>query len=282
MTEELTPNMLMDLVKSWQPGLIEFGIRLLIAGLILIIGFRVVKIVRRMAARSFERIDMELSLRKFLLSLIQFLLYGIIVFMAAEKVGIKSSSIIAIFGSAGLALGLALQGSLSNFAGGVLILLMRPFKVGDYIVCDEGEGTVSMIGLVYTTLQTADNRRTVIPNGSLSNSPLTNVTSQEKRRVDIRVGIGYSSDLKKAKEILGKIYRNHPLIRQDDPIDVFVDELADSAVMLGGRGWTDTENYWKVRWEITEAVKLAFDEGGIEIPFQQLDIHMIEEKEKMK
>ncbi|RGY96292.1 mechanosensitive ion channel family protein [Clostridium sp. AM58-1XD] len=280
MTEELTPNMLMDLLKSWQPGLIEFGVRLLIAVLIVIIGFRIVKIVRRMAARSFERIDMELSLRKFLLSLIQFLLYGIIVFMAAEKVGIKSSSIIAIFGSAGLALGLALQGSLSNFAGGVLILLMRPFKVGDYIVCDEGEGTVSMIGLVYTTLQTADNKRTVIPNGSLSNSPLTNVTSQEKRRVDIRVGIGYSSDLKKAKEIMGKIYRNHPLVRQDDPIDVFVDELADSAVMLGGRGWTDTENYWTVRWEITEALKLAFDEGGIEIPFQQMDVHMIEEKEK--
>ena len=280
MTEELSPNMLMDLLKSWQPGLIEFGVRLLLAVLIVVIGFRIVKIVRKMAARSFERIDMELSLRKFLLSLIQFLLYGIIVFMAAEKIGIQSSSVIALFGSAGLALGLALQGSLSNFAGGVLILLMRPFKVGDYIVCNEGEGTVSMIGLVYTTLQTADNKRTVIPNGSLSNSPLTNVTSQEKRRVDIRVGIGYSSDLKKAKEIMGKIYRNHPLVRQEDPIDVFVDELADSAVMLGGRGWTDTENYWTVRWEITEAIKLAFDEGGIEIPFQQVDVHMIEEKEK--
>lgn len=228
-----------------------------------------------MVAHSFEKVGMEVSLRRFLLPLIQFALYGIVIFMAAERLGVKSSSIIALFGSAGITIGLALQESLSNFAGGILILLMRPFKVGDYIVCDDGEGTVSMIGLVYTVLQTSDNKRTVIPNGSLSNSPLTNVTAQEKRRVDIRVGIGYSSDLKKAKEILEKIYKEHPLILKDEPIDVFVDELADSAVMLGGRGWTETDNYWQTRWDILERVKLSFDEAGIEIPFQQMDVHVI-------
>ena len=280
MTEELQPGMLINLLKSWQPGLVDFGLRLIAAALILLVGFKVAKSVRKMAAHSFEKIDMEMSLRKFLLSLIHFILCGIVIFTAAEKLGVKSSSVIALFGSAGLALGLALQGSLSNFAGGVLILLMRPFKVGDYIVCADGEGTVSMIGLVYTTLQTVDNQRTVIPNGSLSNSPLTNVTAQEKRRVDIRVGIGYSSDLRKAKDILRKIYLEHPMVRKDEPIDVFVDELADSAVMLGGRGWTDTDNYWKVRWDILEAVKLAFDEAGIEIPFQQVDIHMISGQNK--
>lgn len=275
MAEEVQPDMIMDLLKSWQPGLAAFGLQLIGAVLILLIGLKIAKVIRKMVARSFEKVGMEVSLRRFLLPLIQFVLYGIVIFMAAERLGVKSSSIIALFGSAGITIGLALQESLSNFAGGILILLMRPFKVGDYIVCDDGEGTVSMIGLVYTVLQTSDNKRTVIPNGSLSNSPLTNVTAQEKRRVDIRVGIGYSSDLKKAKEILEKIYREHPLIIQDDPIDVFVDELADSAVMLGGRGWTETDNYWRARWDILESVKLSFDEAGIEIPFQQMDVHVV-------
>ena len=275
MEGEIQSGVIMDLLKSWQPGLAAFGLQLAAAVLILVIGLKVVNMIRRMIARSFEKIDMELCLRRFLLSLIQFVLYGTATSMAAERLGVKSSSIIALFGSAGLTVGLALQGSLSNFAGGILILVMRPFKVGDYIVCEDGEGTVSMIGLVYTVLQTADNQRTVIPNGSLSNSPLTNVTAQEKRRVDIRVGIGYSSDLKKAKSIIEKIYREHPMILRDEPVDVFVDELGDSAVMLGGRGWTETDNYWRTRWDILEAVKIAFDEAGIEIPFQQLDVHMI-------
>ena len=131
MTEQVQPNVWLEMVKGWVPGITEFGIHLVVAGLILFIGFRIAKIIRKMLDRSFERMDMELSLRKFLLSLAQALLYGIVIFMAAEKIGVKSSSIIALFGSAGLALGLSLQGSLSNFAGGVLILLMRPFKVGD-------------------------------------------------------------------------------------------------------------------------------------------------------
>ena len=273
---QLNPNVILETVKSWLPGLLAFGYKLLIAGLMLAIGSRVIHLIRRLLERSFKKMEMEISLRKFLISLINAILYAILVFMAIEKIGFNSASVVAILGSAGIALGLALQGSLANFAGGVLILLMRPFKVGDYIISKEGEGTVSIIGLVYTTLKTVDNKLIVIPNGTLAGDSLTNVTAQEKRRVDIKVGIGYSSDLRKAKNIIKEIYEEHPLVLKEDEIIVFVDDLADSSVMIGGRGWTATENYWTVRWELLESIKLKFDEAGIEIPFNQLDVHVKE------
>lgn len=263
-----------ETLKSWLSGLSGFGMDLLVAAVILGIGFKITGAVRRMAERSFARMEMELSLRKFLLSLIQALMYGLLIFMAAERIGIQSSSIIALLGSAGVTLGLALQGSLSNFAGGVLILLVRPFKVGDYIVSEYGEGTVAAIGLVYTTLNTVDNKTVVIPNGSLSNSPITNATAEDFRRLDLTVGIGYQSDLHKAKEILLDIYTSHPCILKDRPIQVFVDQLAASSVVIGGRGWTATGDYWQTRWDITEKIKLQFDEAGIQIPFNQLDVHV--------
>ena len=263
-----------EALKSWLSGLSGFGMDLLVAAVILGIGFKITGAVRRMAERSFARMEMELSLRKFLLSLIQALMYGLLIFMAAERIGIQSSSIIALLGSAGVNLGLALQGSLSNFAGGVLILLVRPFKVGDYIVSEYGEGTVAAIGLVYTTLNTVDNKTVVIPNGSLSNSPITNATAEDFRRLDLTVGIGYQSDLRKAKEILLDIYTSHPCILKDRPIQVFVDQLAASSVVIGGRGWTATGDYWQTRWDITEKIKLRFDKAGIQIPFNQLDVHV--------
>ena len=263
-----------EALKSWLSGLSGFGMDLLVAAVILGIGFKITGAVRRMAERSFARMEMELSLRKFLLSLIQALMYGLLIFMAAERIGIQSSSIIALLGSAGVTLGLALQGSLSNFAGGVLILLVRPFKVGDYIVSEYGEGPVAAIGLVYTTLNTVDNKTVVIPNGSLSNSPITNATAEDFRRLDLTVGIGYQSDLRKAKEILLDIYTSHPCILKDRPIQVFVDQLAASSVVIGGRGWTATGDYWQTRWDITEKIKLRFDEAGIQIPFNQLDVHV--------
>ena len=263
-----------EALKSWLSGLSGFGMDLLVAAVILGIGFKITGAVRRMAERSFARMEMELSLRKFLLSLIQALMYGLLIFMAAERIGIQSSSIIALLGSAGVTLGLALQGSLSNFAGGVLILLVRPFKVGDYIVSEYGEGTVAAIGLVYTTINTVDNKTVVIPNGSLSNSPITNATAEDFRRLDLTVGIGYQSDLRRAKEILLDIYTSHPCILKDRPIQVFVDQLAASSVVIGGRGWTATGDYWQTRWDITEEIKLRFDEAGIQIPFNQLDVHV--------
>lgn len=272
--QQLKPNVILETVKGWTPGLLAFGYRLLIAVVIILIGMRIIKSGRKVVQRTFERMELDLSLSKFLISVLDAIAYALVFFIAADKIGIPSASIIALIGSAGLAIGLSLQGSLANFAGGILILVMRPFVVGNYIICGDVEGTVHDIGLVYTTLMTVDNKKVTIPNGSLSNATLINVTVQEKRRVDIRVGIGYSSDMKKAKAIIEDIYRSHPLVLEDEDITVFVDELADSAVMIGGRGWTKTENYWKARWDITESIKGRFDEAGVEIPFNQLDVNI--------
>ncbi|MDR0924327.1 MAG: mechanosensitive ion channel family protein, partial [Hungatella sp.] len=165
---------------------------------------------------------------------------------------------------------------LANFAGGVLILLMKPFRVGDYIVSKDGEGTVRTIGLVYTVLNTGDNKQVVIPNGTLSNSPLTNVTAMDKRRLDVLVGIGYHSDLKKAKEILENIFRSQNGILKEEPIEIFVSDLTENAVTIGGRGWTSLDDYWPARWEILEKVKLGFEEAGIEIPYSRMEVQMEE------
>ena len=269
--EQLKPNVMLETMKGWIPGLIAFGIKLLIALAIFAVGSRVIKIIYHMLNRSFTRMDMEISLRKFLLSVLNATMYCLLGFIIA---GVNSASIVALLGSASIAVGLAVQGSLANFAGGVLILMMKPFRVGDYIVSKDGEGTVHTIGLVYTVLNTVDNKQVVIPNGTLSNSPLTNVTAMDKRRVDIKIGIGYSSDLKRAKEILEQIYVNHPSILKEESIDVYVDELGASSVTIGGRGWVATEDYWSTRWNMMEQIKLRFDEAGIEIPFNQLDVHI--------
>lgn len=286
MGQELTENVLdaekvnlfFETIKGWIPGIINFGFRLLIAAVMLLVGFRLIKVVRRMVRRSLERAEVEITLRKFLDALLNAILAGLLVFIAAQQVGMDSASIVAILGTAGLALGLALQGSLANFAGGVLILLMKPFKVDDYIVTNDGEGTVYAIGLVYTTLTTVDNRKIVIPNGTLANSPLTNVTTMEKRRLDLTVGIGYQSDLKKAKQVLFHIYESSEEILKEEGITVFVDSLGESSVILGIRGWVRTEDYWPAKWKINEEIKLAFDREGIEIPYNYLNVCLTGEK----
>lgn len=263
-----------DTVKGWLPELANFGIRLLIAAVIIFVGSRVARMVQRILKKTFERMALDLSVSRFLGAAADAGIYAITIFIAADQIGIPSASIIALLGSAGLAIGLSLQGSLANVAGGILIMLMRPFGVQDYIVYDNLEGTVQAIGLVYTTLITVDNKKITIPNGSISNASVINVTAQDKRRVDIEVGIGYSSDMKKAKEIIRRIYESHPLVLVEEGITVYVGELADSAVIIGGRGWTATEDYWSVRWAIIEQIKDEFDRAGIEIPFNQMDVNI--------
>lgn len=268
------PDVVMDAIKSWLPDLTHLGIKLFIALLIFLVGRKVIRLLLNMARHSFERAGMEIGVMRFLNSLLKFSFNALLIFIIAGHLGFDSASIVAILGSAGLAIGLALQESLKNFAGGVLILMMKPFRVGDYIISPQAEGTVSLIGLVYTTLITIDNKTISIPNGTLSNSVVTNVTAMEKRRLDLTVGIGYQSDLKKAKEIVEKIYREHPCILKDEEIIVYVDSLADDSVVLGARGWTATGDYWKTRWDITEQMKLEFDRADIQIPFRQLDVHV--------
>lgn len=268
----LKPNVILQTLEGWIPGLITLGYRLLIAIVIFLIGMRIAAVVRSFLRKTFDKMGMDVSLSKFLLSLANAAIYVLISFIALERIGVPSASIIALLGSATLAIGLSLQGSLANFAGGILILVMRPFVVGDYIITEGVEGTVRSIGLVYSTLQTGDNKVITIPNGALANAVITNVTAVSKRRVDISVGIGYQSDLKLAKEILNRIFYSNKLILQDEDISVFVDNLADSAVMLGARGWAATDDYWTAKCEIIEAVKEEFDAAGIEIPYHQIDV----------
>lgn len=257
--------------------LISLLVRVLVAALIFLVGQKIAKVLRAILAKTFDKTMLDDSLKQFLLSVCYVGMLCLVIFAVLEQLGVPSASIIAVLGSAGIAIGLSLKESLANFAGGILILLMRPFLCGDYIVCGTVEGIVEEIGLVYTKLRTADNKAITIPNGTLSNATVINVTDQEMRRVDVTVGIGYQSDLKRAKEILKHIFENHDKVLKDEEITVFVDSLGDSAVVLGGRAWTATADYWTVRWDVLEAIKLRFDEAGIEIPFNQIDINIKKE-----
>ena len=271
-------NVLMETVKGWGPQALDFAVRLALAALILIVGFKVIGIIRKMVRRSLERAEVEITLLRFLDALLNAVLLFLLIFMAAQQLGMNTASIVAVTGSAGLALGLALQGSLANFAGGVLILVMKPFRVDDYIVTEEGEGTVYSIGLVYTTLLSIDNKKVVIPNGTLSNMTITNVTTMEKRRLDLTVTIGYQADLKRAKELLETLYADSPEIIKEDGITVYVDSLTGNGVVIGVRGWVKTEDYWPLRWRLLEEIKLTFEREGIEIPYNYMNVRMIGEK----
>lgn len=267
-------NVFAEYLEDSIPALISFGVNILISLVIIFIGMKLIKFVRKILSHSLQKADVEKGVQQFIDSLIKYILYVLLAMMIVGRFGVESSSIIAIIGSAGVAIGLALQGSLSNLAGGVIILLIKPFRVGDYIIAGE-EGTVKEIQIFYTKLLTVDNKQIMIPNGTLANSNIINVTAQSKRRVDFSVGIGYTSDLKLAKEILTELLQNCEQRLPEEEAVVFVDELADSAVMLGGRVWVAAEDYWNVKWELTEKIKLSFDAKGIEIPFNQLDVHVI-------
>lgn len=270
-----------EALRQALPGIMGFLYNLVIAALIAFIGIRIIGMIKKWSHRTFLRMKVEESVSRFLSSCISVGLYGVLLFIVAGMLGVNSASIVALLGSAGIAISLALQGSLSNFAGGVLILLSRPFTVGDYIINKDGEGTVTNIGIIYTTLLTTDNRKIVLPNGALSNSPLTNVTAQDRRRVVINVGISYEADLKKAKELLQELFEARPEILPEDGIEVYVDSLGESAVNLTARAYTRTEDYWNVKWALTEEVKLCFDREGIEIPYNKLDVNLKQgEKEK--
>ena len=272
----LKPNAILETLKNMIPGLMSLGYRLLVVAFIIIIGMRIISSVKKMFSRSFERMEMEISLRKFLMSVLSVAMYLLLALIAADKLGFNPASLIAVVGSAGVAVALSLQESLSNFAGGIIIMVMKPFRVGDYIVTTTTgiEGTVKIIGLIYTSLLTPDNRMVVIPNGGLANSSITNVTAEDKRRIEIQVGISYESDLRRAKELLLQILDTHPMaLHEEDRMpQVFVWELGSNSVVLGGRVWSKMEDYWTVKFEITEQIKLTFDREGIEIPYQIVDI----------
>lgn len=269
---QFKPNFIMQTLEEWTPEFIRLGYRLLVVAIIILVGMQLVKFVCRILKNTLTRMDLDVGVSRFLMSVANAGMYLMVILVAAERLGIPSTSIVAVLGSAGLAIGLALQGSLANFAGSIVILVTHPFTIGDYIVYSDGEGTVKNIGLFYTTMRTADNRSVTVPNGQLSNTTVTNVTHQTKRRLDVTVGIAYDADLRKAKAILETILEAHQLILKEEPISIFVSELTERAVVIGGRAWTATGDYWTVKCEVTELIKLEFDEAGIEISFRQLDV----------
>lgn len=263
---------------AW-PTLFGIGKLIIVALLIWFIGKKVIKLALKMIKEVMERSRIAEGVQSFLMSLIRILLHGVLIVILAGTVGIEIGSIVALLGSAGLAIGLALQGSLSNFAGGVLILILKPFQVGDYIVANGLEGTVTSIDIFYTKLRTGDNRVVVLPNGALSNSNLVNVTQEQTRRVDLIASVDYASDIKAVKQLMFQIASDLTYSFEDEehPIQVYVDAYGDSAINVGLRFWVKAEDYWTAKWEATEQLKEVFEQAGISIPFNQLDV-MIKNK----
>ena len=264
-----------EYIDKYLPVAISFGLRLLLTIILFIVGSRLIKVVRKIVRRSMERTGADMGVIQFMDSLIKLLLYFLLIMFLADGIGVDTTSVMALVGSAGLTIGLAFQGSLSNFAGGVLILLIKPFKVGDYIIYTSGnlEGKVTKIEMFYTTLFTIDNKKVVIPNGTLSNSSLINVTAEDKRRIDITVGVSYTANLKLAKEVCLNLLAAQPAVLQDQNNMVVVDDLADSAVNLKICCWVSAEDYWSTRWELIEKITVV-DAHLVRIKFLEEDFEI--------
>ena len=263
-----------NLLTQLSSAALGLGGRIIAALLILFIGSKLIKFALRVFQKTIDRTKADASVAQFLHSLIKAALYVVLAFLVASYCGVDAASIVALLGSAGVAVGLALQGSLSNLAGGVLILVLRPFNVGDYIIDAAGnEGTVDEIQIFYTRLRTVDNKVIILPNGTLANNSITNVTTSKIRRCDITVGISYNADIKQAKAVLQKLIESDPKTLKDKELMVFVDKLADSSIHLGIRCWFDNDEYWSGLWRLNENMKYALDEAGISIPYPQMEVH---------
>lgn len=258
----------------WPAALKVLG-TILIAFIIFLIGKKLIRWAVRLIGKAFERMQMEPGVAGFISSVLKAVLYFLLFMIIANVVGIATASVVALVGSVGLTIGLALQGSLSNFAGGVLILLLKPFRVGDYILAQGLEGVVTKVDLFYTSLLTVDNRTVVLPNGVLSNGSIVNVTHEPERRLDLLIPIGYGDDIRTVKELLRKIADRHSdKILQNRDITTIVGDFGDDAIEIAFRVWVKKEDYWDVRAALLEDVKYMFDEQGITIPFHQLDVFM--------
>ncbi len=257
----------LELVVSYAP-------KLLLALLTLVVGLWIIKGLVKVVRLSMERSKADKTLIPFMTSLVGWGLKVLLFISIASMVGVATTSFIAVLGAAGLAVGLALQGSLANFAGGVLILIFRPYKVGDLIETQGHLGVVKEVQIFNTILLSPDNKRIVIPNGAISNASLVNYSAEGNLRVDMVVGIAYESDVARAKEILKKIVEDNPLVLKDPAPQVAVSELADSSVNIIVRPWCKSTDYWTVYFETMEKAKQALEENGISIPFPQMDVHL--------
>lgn len=253
---------------------LRFGAKIVLAILTFAVGVWVIRVIRKIIHQAFEKTNADKGVVQFTESFVRIALYVVLIMFIATSFGVDTASVVAVLGSAGVAIGLALQGSLSNFAGGILILLIKPFVIGDYIVACGEEGTVTSIDMCYTKLTTLDERIVVLPNGTLANTTIVNNTTTPNRRVDIVVSIAYDADIKLAKELILNIVNSAEFVLKDHEISVYISSLAASSVDLGVRYYTKNEDYAGGKSAVFEQVKEAFDKNHIEIPYQQLDVHM--------
>ena len=272
----IEPTAIQKYLNELPAKALSLGIRVLFAILVFFIGSKLISIVRKIIRKSMTKANADKGVCSFVDSFTKMVLYILLCVMLASYFGVDAASIVALVGSAGVAIGLAIQGSLSNLAGGVLILLLKPFSVGDYII-DSGtgkEGTVTDIRIFHTSLTTFDNQVVVLPNGNLSNSAITNLSKEKTRRLDIPVSISYQSDIKTAQKALLEMLSLDPGVLNSPEAQVVVDKLADSGIELIVRFWTLSGDYWPTKYRVTESIKYCLDAAGIEIPFPQMDVHM--------
>lgn len=260
------------------PALTGFCIKVVLSIIVFFVGRRIISWIVSIMRKSLERANIDAGVVQFISSAGKAVLYMLLIFNIAISLGVKESSVAALLGTAGVTVGLALQGGLANLAGGVLLLIFKPFVVGDYIIQDQTngcEGTVAKIEICYTTLLSIDNKKIVVPNGTLSNSTIINVTAKENRKLEIKVGISYDADIRKAKKVIEDILKADPDTRSDNSeMVVFVDSLADSAVIIGLRVWVPTDAYWKTKWRLNQRIKEEFDANGITIPYNQMEVYV--------
>ena len=266
------------LLEMWLPGIIKFGLKLLAVAVIVFIGRWLIGKVDRFLKRIFERKDVEISLAGFLRNIVKVVLYLIVFLMAIGTLGIKTTSFAAILAAVSLAIGMALSGTLQNFAGGVIILLLRPFKVGDYIQAQGFEGTVKSIQLFNTLLNTADHKTILLPNGALSTGSINNYSSETRRRVDIKIGLAYGNDIAEARRVILELLAKESRILKDTEPKIIVTSLGDSAVNIDVRVWVEKADYWDVLFSLNEQIyNTIMAHPNLEFPFPQLDVHVKKE-----
>ena len=274
--EDIDPSVLEKFFRELPDKLMTLLIKVVIAIIFLVVMWQVIKFIAALIEKSLEKTKIEKATAQFLSKLVKVVLDIMLLFTIAAAFGMDTASIVALLGSAGVAIGLAVQGTLSDFAGGILILIAKPFRAGDYIVVNgQGiEGTVTEISLINTRLLTADSRKVIVPNGGLASATITNNFGNTMRILDTMVGISYSADIDKARAVSLKVLDGNEFISDKYEKSVYVDELADSSVILRIRGWVKPSDYVKAKWSMNEEIKKAFDREGVEIPFPQVDVHM--------
>jgi small conductance mechanosensitive channel len=263
-----------DIEKVTSTYLVPWGINLALALVIFIVGRIIAKIIVSLVEKLLAKSKTDQILINFISSIVSAILLVFIIAAALDKLGVDTTSLIALLGAAGLAVGLALQGSLQNFAAGVMLIMFRPFKAGDFVEAGGATGVVEKINIFNSVFRTGDNREVIIPNGAIYGGTITNFSARATRRIDMVFGIGYGDDIRKAKDIIKGILESDERVLKEPESLIAVGELADSSVNFNVRPWVNSGDYWPVRFDLTEKVKLAFDANGISIPFPQMDVHM--------